>query len=300
MSHADKNILLAGIDAGGTSFKCALSDAGGNILARQRFATVSPEDVINSCSDFLLAEASAHNGKLKALGIAAFGPVDVDPNSSHYGTILNTPKPGWSHVALRRRFQSRLGVPVNLDTDVNGALLAELHDGAASDVQTAAYVTIGTGIGAGLFAGGALLGRPLHPEFGHISIARHKDDIFEGACPFHGDCLEGLASATAFTARFGSPVKLPADHAGWQIEADYLAQACWSLSLSFRPERILLGGGLMLADHLLEMVRAAYLVRSAGYLEQDADQIAKLIARPTHGDDAGLRGGLYLARQALS
>lgn len=300
MSHADNNILLAGIDAGGTSFKCALSDAGGNILARQRFATVLPDDVINSCSEFLLAEAAAQGGKLKALGIAAFGPVDVDPRSKLYGTILNTPKPGWSQTALRHAFETRLGVPVNLDTDVNGALLAELQDGAARDAQTAAYVTIGTGIGAGLFAGGALLGKPLHPEFGHIAIARHKDDPFEGACPFHGDCLEGMASAKAFTARFGSPAELPADHAGWQIEADYLAQACWSLSLSFRPERILLGGGLMLADHLLEMVRAKYLVRSAGYLEQSADQIAKLITRPAHGDDAGLRGGLYLARQALS
>ena len=300
MSNADKTVFFAGIDAGGTSFKCALADVNGGLLAKKRFVTTDPETVIADCSHFLRTEAAARNGRIASLGIAAFGPLDVDPTSETYGTILNTPKPGWSNTKLKAHFEDALKVPVNIDTDVNGALLAELYDGAAKGAASAAYVTIGTGIGAGVYAGGNLIGKPQHPEFGHIRVARHKDDRFEGACRFHGDCLEGLASAVAFTARFGAPQELPAEHEGWEMQANYLAQACWTISLSFRPERILLGGGLMLAPHLIELVRDAYFNLSNGYLGEDRGQIATMITRPAHGDDAGLRGGLYLARQASS
>lgn len=291
--------LIAGIDAGGTSFKCGLASKDGKLIASKRFATTTPEQVITACAHYLKSEAAARGGKLVSLGIAAFGPLDVDPLSPDYGTILKTPKPGWSGTRLKADFENLLGVPVSIDTDVNGALLAEMETGAATGVQSAAYVTIGTGIGAGIFSGGALVGRPHHPEFGHIRIARHADDTFEGACQFHGDCLEGLASAPAFTVRYGDPVTLPADHKGWLVEAYYLAQACWALSLTFRPERIMLGGGLMLAPHLLGMVRAAYFDLAAGYLGEDRQATDAMIVRPAHGDDAGLLGGLHLARKGL-
>lgn len=296
MTHTPK--ILAGIDAGGTSFKVGLADMAGQLIARTRVPTGDPERTLKACADFLLSEAAAHGGVIIRLGIASFGPVDINPTSVNYGTILTTPKPGWSKTPLRAILAEKLGVAVCVDTDVNGALLAEMENGAAADVSSAAYVTIGTGIGAGIFTGGGLIGKPNHPEFGHIRLARHPDDTFDGACPFHGDCLEGLASAPAFTTRFGDPAGLPPDHKGWQMEAFYLAQACWSLSMSFRVERILLGGGLMLAPLLIDLVRQEYLKLAGGYLGQDREKVDNLIMRPAHGDDAGLLGGLYLARRS--
>lgn len=289
--------LFAGIDAGGTTFKCGLADSDGTLLAQHRVPTQEPQETLQACADFLAAEAHAQNGKIRSLGIASFGPIDVDPSSANYGAILNTPKPGWSGTNLKTVFQDQLNVSVEVDTDVNGAILAEMETGAAIGCQSAAYVTVGTGIGAGIFANGDLIGKPAHPEFGHIQIARHPNDEFAGACSFHGDCLEGMASAKAFSARYGDPEALAADHQGWQILANYLAQACWSLSLSFRPERILLGGGIMLAPHLISMVRNEYSKISNSYLGQTEDHVRSLITRPAHGDDAGLLGGLYLARQ---
>ncbi len=290
--------FLAGIDAGGTTFKCGLADDSGHLIAKERFQTADPQQTIEACADFLRSAASERGGEIASLGIASFGPVDVDPKSGSYGTILNTPKPGWSGENLKVTFETLLNVPVFVDTDVNGALLAELNDGAAAGTNSAAYVTIGTGIGAGIYSGGKLVGKPQHPEFGHIMVARHTDDDFAGACSFHSDCLEGLASAPAFTARFGDPKALPQDHQGWSILANYLAQACWSLSLSFRPERILMGGGLMLAPHILAKIRSQYLDLSGGYLSEDQQSVDILIARPAHGDDAGLLGAIFLARQS--
>ena len=293
------NPLIASIDAGGTSFKCGMATLEGHIVARARVGTTTPNETLGNCIAFFAEELKQQQGKIISLGIASFGPIDINPHSPSYGTILETPKPGWSQTDLKAAFLSALNVPVAIDTDVNGALLAELQSGAAQDCTSAAYVTIGTGIGAGLYANGALLGHPSHPEFGHICVTRDPDDSYQGTCIYHGDCLEGLASATAFMARFGAPQNLADDHPGWQLEANYLAQACWSLSLSFRPQRIILGGGLMIAPHLIGMVREAYSELSGGYLGQNSDQVRALIVRPHHGDDAGLQGGFYLARQNL-
>lgn len=299
MQVSEKDKLIAGLDAGGTTFKCALATLDGHIVVRERFSTKKPSETIEACRQFFRSNAEQMNAEIAALGIASFGPVDVDENSESFGKILNTPKPGWSQTDLRGSFAEMLGIPVTVDTDVNGALLAEMETGAAKGCASAVYVTIGTGVGAGIFSNGALIGKPTHPEFGHIPVRRHKDDAFTGTCSFHGDCLEGMASAKAFTERFGSPQDLPQDHHGWQILANYLGQACWALSLSFRPERILLGGGLMLAPHLIGLVRGEYAELSSGYLGQEDAEIELLIARPHHGDDAGLLGGLYLARQIL-
>ena len=287
--------LIAGMDAGGTSFKCGLAIPGGPILARARIPTTTPLETLTSCADFIKTASAQLDLPLAALGVAAFGPIDVDPASAHYGTILNTPKPNWAQTNLKATFEKALNIPVSVDTDVNGALLAEMHSGAAKNCRSAAYITVGTGIGAAIFANGGLIGKPKHPEFGHIQVKRIEADTFAGACPFHDDCLEGLASAKAFQARFGNPQDLPQAHPGWRMEANYLAQACWTLALTFRLERILLGGGLMLAPWLTDMVREAYFAMANGYLGQNEAEIKAMITRPYHGDDAGLMGGLYLA-----
>ena len=287
--------LVAAIDAGGTTFKCALIHEGEGIIAGTRVPTTTPNETLAACLQFFNNQA-AKGHHPTAMGIASFGPIDVDTASPNYGMILNTPKRGWASVNLKTYFESSLGIPVNINTDVNGALLAEMAWGAAQGVSSAAYVTIGTGIGAGFFANGGLIGKPTHPEFGHIHLKRHPEDSnFAGVCSFHRDCLEGLASATSVTERFGSPAELPADHIAWDIEAYYLAQACSVISLTIRSERIILGGGIMLAPHLIGKVRAAYLKLMCDYLLQTKSDIENLIVTPGRGDDAGLYGGARLA-----
>ena len=300
ISHASGGFpLLAAIDAGGTTFKCALIREGEGVIASVRVPTATPTETLWACSRFF-QEQAAKGLQAAALGIASFGPIDVDVNSPTYGMILDGPKLGWASTNLKTYFESELSMPVAVDTDVNGALLAEMMWGAGQGARTAAYMTIGTGIGAGLFANGSLIGKPSHPEFGHIRLKRHRDDKdFMGVCSIHGDCLEGLASATALTKRFGNPLELPHDHIGWEIEAFYLAQACNVLALALRPEKIILGGGLMLAPHLLDSVKTEYATLINGYLDQSPEDIDKLIVTPGLGDDAGLYGGAYLARSLV-
>ncbi len=293
--------LLGGIDAGGTTFKCAVADLSGHLLDTRRIPVTSPEETIGACLGFFRENLTKRGARLACLGIASFGPVDVDPASPDYGTLLATPKSGWSGTRLTQRFFTGLGSPVVLDTDVNGALLAERELGAAKGMRSAAYVTVGTGIGAGLYGPGGFLSKPTHPEFGHIRVERHPDDLaFAGVCPFHGACLEGLASAAALARRYGDPAILPREHPAWDIEAFYLAQACLALTLTARPERILLGGGVMQADGLMPKVRSAFAALLNGYLELSDADIETLIQRPALGDDAGMIGAVTLARQAVN
>lgn len=293
--------LIAGIDAGGTTFKCAVAAPDGRLLATLRVPVSTPEATIGACIDFFRWELKERGAKLGVLGIASFGPIDVDPASPDYGTLFATPKPGWAGTRLSSRFFTALGVPVILDTDVNGALAAEVDRGAARGLSSAAYITVGTGIGASLWTSGTFIGKPSHPEFGHIRVERHPADReFAGVCSFHGDCLEGLASAPAIARRFGPPETLPADHMVWEIEAFYLAQACAVLFYTGRPQRILLGGGVMQAEGLVPKVRAAFGRLLNGYLGLTDGDIEALIQRPALGDDAGLFGAVTLARQAMA
>ena len=291
-----ENMLHGGIDAGGTTFKCGLADASGALVASHRVPVTTPEETLAATADWLTAHIEP--GTLTTFGIASFGPIDVDPRSASYGTITGSAKPGWSGTNLHAHFANTLGLPVTVDTDVNGALLAEMKQGAAKGCASTAYVTVGTGSGAGLFANGGFLGRPSHPEFGHIALRRHPgDENFESVCPFQDDCLEGLASVRAIRARAGPPEDLPADHPVWNIAADYLAQAARALTLTFRPERIILGGGLMLAVHLISRIREAFDQQMGGYLE-DAPS-AGLITTPGLGDEAGLIGAILLGQQGV-
>lgn len=289
-----ENSLHGGIDAGGTTLKCGLADASGALVATHRVAVTTPEETLAAAAGWFIEHTGS--GKLATFGIASFGPIDVDPRSASYGTITGSAKPGWSGTNLRAHFAETLGLPVNLDTDVNGALLAEMSHGAARGCASAAYVTVGTGIGAGLYANGDFLGRPSHPEFGHIALRRRPGDgDFESVCPFHDDCLEGLASVRAIRSRSGAPEDLPADHPVWDIAADYLAQAARSLTLSFRPERIILGGGLMLAPHLISRIHKAFDQQMGGYLEHAPS--SELITTPGLCDNAGLIGAILLGQQ---
>ena len=284
--------LLAGIDAGGTTFKCVVADRERNIVARKIVPTAKPDDTMQQCVSFF----AEYKTQLSALGIGSFGPLDTDPTSETYGTILNTPKPDWSMTPIRTTFERELQIPVSIDTDVNAALRAELASGAAKGVRSAAYITVGTGIGAGISIDGAIVSNPKHPEFGHITMRRHPlDSDFEGVCPFHADCLEGLASAAAFEARHGDARSLPVNHIGWGIEANYLAQACMSLVATLRLERIILGGGLMQAANLISLVRAEFIDLNADYLPISKTEVSALISLPGHGADAGVRGAIEIA-----
>lgn len=292
--------LLAGIDGGGTTFKCGVAGLDGRIAHSRRFPTTTPDATLAACEAYFTSQCEERGGDLVALGIGCFGPLNVDRKSLGYGTILNSPKIAWRGVNIRNHLANTLKTEVVVDTDVNSALLAERRWGAAAGAVCPAYITVGTGIGGAVMTSDDLVGKPRHQELGHIPVKRHPSHTaFEGVCPIHGDCLEGLACAPAFAKAFGDPVALDPDHPGWEIEAWYLAQACMSLSLSFRTDRIIVGGGLMLAPHLLDRARKTYAVMQNGFLGETAEDIAAMIVRPGLGDNAGLMGGIALALTAL-
>lgn len=288
---------FAGIDAGGTTFKLGVAGEDGALLGKTRIPTTGPKETVQAAGAALQELARGEQAAIVALGIASFGPVDVDPLSPDYGTILRTPKPGWSGAPLRAMMADLLGVPVALDTDVNAALLAEQAHGAAKGSDRAAYVTIGAGVGVSVQINGEFAGRPLHPELGHIRVERHKNDTaFAGSCNVHGGCLEGLLSAPALIARFGALEALPEDDPCWMVAGWYLAQLCLVLSLGWRVERIVLGGGVMNSAALLHRARAQYSGFTNHYLTSEDDP-DKLIVRAALGDDAGLAGAIALAQR---
>src|SRR3989454_7823124 len=213
--------LYAGLEAGGTKCVCAVGTGPDDLRACTQFATTTPSETIARAVAFF----EAYRSRLMALGIASFGPLDPHPNSASFGFITSTPKPGWAHTDLAGTLSRALSLPVAFDTDVNAAAFAEQRWGAAQGLDTFLYVTVGTGIGGGAMVNGRLLHGLLHPEMGHIRIPHDlKSDSYPGSCPFHGDCLEGLASGPAMQQRWGMPPEgLPANHAAWVLEAHYLA-----------------------------------------------------------------------------
>jgi fructokinase len=293
--------VVAGVEAGGTKFVCAIGTGPDDVRAETLVATSTPAATIARALDFFTTHARTM--PFAALGIASFGPLDLDPRSPTYGSITTTPKPGWADTDLVTAFRKPLGVPVAIDTDVNGAVLAEHRWGAARDVATALYVTVGTGIG-----GGALVdGRPVHglghPEMGHVRVPRDATDGFRGVCPYHGDCLEGLASGPAIEARWGrAPATLPADHPAWPLEARYLALGLVNLIAALSPERIVLGGGVMRAPNLLARVRASVVELLGGYVPAPAvaRDLDRYIVSPALGERAGLLGAIALAHEAVA
>jgi fructokinase len=289
--------VLGAVETGGTTIRVALGEDSGAIARRDEFRTRDPRDAVARIAGFFERAAGR---ALAAAGAAAFGPIDVDPASPDCGTLLSTPKPGWSRFPLRAELLRALRVPVAIDTDVNAAALAEPRAARAAglDAGTLAYVTVGTGIGVGVALDGAPHHGALHPEAGHLRVQRAPGDSSAGCCPFHGDCLEGIASAPAIAARAGAdPAALPADSDAWRIEADYLAQLCLALVGVLAPHRIVLGGGVGRASGLIETVRARAVQAANGYAPSLADpaRASRLLVAPMLGADSGLAGALLLA-----
>jgi len=285
------NALLGAIEAGGTEFVCAVAERAGPILAARRvIPTTSPAKTLAEAVDFFSGY------RLRALGVACFGPVDLEQ-----GRITTTPKPGWRHAEIVRPLRAALNVPIAFETDVNGAALGEGHHGAGRGRDPLIYVTVGTGIGAGVLVGGRPVHGLMHPEAGHMSVRRHPDDQFPGMCPFHSDCLEGLASGPAIEARWGSSGQdLPVGHPAWSLEAYYLAEALCNLVYVISPQKIVLGGGVMNQAELLSLIRGETQARLGGYLAplDRPGAIAALVVPAELGDDAGIVGALELARKA--
>jgi fructokinase len=291
-----KASLLAAIDAGGTTFKLGVAGLDGHLLGQTRVPTTTPDATIRKTAEHLLRLAEERGADIVRLGIGSFGPVVVDPLASDYGKLLKTPKANWSGVPLLSLLKDRLGVPAVLDTDVNAALLAEMRIGAATGLSSAAYITVGTGLGVGVGTLSGFAARPLHPELGHIRVERHPSDLaFKGACSVHGDCLEGLASGPALSARFGSLEALPESHEAWRLAGFYLAQLCAVIAMGFRVQKIVLGGGVAEAPSLLQQVQRCTADVLKGYLPEASDP-TDFIVRAGLGSNAGLLGAIELAR----
>ena len=275
--------LLGGIEAGGTKWVCAVGTGPDDLAATETIPTTTSEETIGRAVAFLERE-----GPVAAVGIGSFGPVDL-----RTGSITTTPKPGWANTPVAGPVGERLGVPVAFDTDVNAAALGEHRWGAAQGVDTFCYVTVGTGIGGGAMVGGQLVHGLSHPEFGHLRIPHDlAEDPFPGACPYHGDCWEGLAAGPAIAARWGRPGgELAGDDAVRRLEAKYLALGLVGVVSVLSPERIVLGGGVMQMPGLLELVRAEVERLLGGYVA------AGEIVPPALGARSGVLGAIALAER---
>ncbi|MBE5786588.1 MAG: ROK family protein [Clostridiales bacterium] len=283
-----------GIEAGGTKMVMAVADDKMNILCRESIATGAPDATLERMIAFFRGHP------VDALGVASFGPLDLKKDSPTYGYITKTPKLDWVDYPLLPLLKAALDVPCELDTDVNAAALCEAKMGVAKGLKNCMYVTIGTGIGAGVYCEGNLVHGLMHPEWGHIPVAPRKDDTMpEGICPYHGGCLEGLASGPAIEKRWGKSAKeLAPDHPAWQLEAHYLAQMCVTALMTVSPEKIILGGGVMGQRQLFPMIHKETMRLLGGYLACVKDT-ASLIVPPACYPDSGLVGALLLAKSAL-
>lgn len=291
--------MYGGIEAGGTKWVCAIGTSAGEIIAEERFPTTTSDETIGRAVEFF--ERRKH--KPKAVGVGSFGPVDVHPASPTYGYITTTPKRHWQFADVVGPLARALGVPVGFDTDVNAAALGEHRWGAARGLENFVYLTIGTGIGGGGMVNGKLLHGALHPEMGHMLLAqRHPSETdFGGVCPFHGHCLEGLASGPAIEARWGARAEtLPADHPAWELEAHYLALGLVNIICVLSPERIIMGGGVMHQRQVFTRLHAEVrrLLNDYLRLPQITDKIEEYIVAPGLQDQAGVLGAIALAELA--
>jgi fructokinase len=283
-----------GIEAGGTKWVCAIGDGPDSLHDTATFPTTSPAETLALAAEFFTG-----NGGVTALGVGSFGPLDVAR-----GRITTTPKPGWAGADVVAPLERALGVRVAFDTDVNAAALGEQRWGAAIGLDTFCYITVGTGIGGGGMANGRLLHGLLHPEFGHMRVPHDRTrDPFDGVCPYHGDCWEGLASGGAIRARWGRPAEeLPGAEAVWQLQAEYLALGLVNVICTLSPQRIVIGGGVMKEAALLPLVRTKVRELLAGYIgaPELAEGLDGFIVAPALGDRAGVLGAIELARLAVS
>ena len=286
-------MAYGGIEGGGTKFVLALGTGPDDIAATTTIATTDPDETLGGAVGFFSGR------DIEALGVATFGPLDLDPNSPTYGHMVATPKVTWAGADVAGTLAAGLHVPVAIDTDVNGAAIGEGRWGAAAGLDTFLYVTVGTGIGGGGLVNGAPMHGATHPEMGHIRVPRHPDDSFPGNCPYHGDCLEGLASGPAIAERWGRSADDLGEHAAaaLALEAHYLGVAMANLTLVVSPQRIILGGGVLGMPGLLGATRDAMADSLAGYVPLDP---AEHLVSPGLGSRSGVLGAIAMAERVLS
>jgi len=286
--------LVGAVEAGGTKCRAAIISGDLAIVEQMRVPTTTPAETLGAIIDFFAAQPD-----VASLGIASFGPLIVDRDSPEYGSMAPTPKPGWAGTAVLELLANAVGVPADIQTDVEAAAVAEHRVGAGRGYNSIAYITIGTGIGAGVLVDGKPFRGRDHIELGHIPVRRMPGDDFEGVCPFHGDCLEGMASGPAIQARWNAtPSALDGRDDVWNLEADYLAQLARVLTYSFAPDRILLSGGVGARKHFAPRVADATKRHLGGYSVSHASS-SDLIATAALGNDAGLVGAGLLAQSLL-
>ena len=290
--------MFGAIEGGGTKFVCAVGTGPDDLVITQ-FPTTSPEATIHSAVTFLKERSG---GRLRAVGIGSFGPVDLRPSSITFGYVTSTPKPGWQNFDFAGAVRNALDVPVGFDTDVDAAALGEARWGAAQSISDFLYLTVGTGIGAGVIVNGQILHGLVHPEVGHIRIPHDRQrDPYPGCCPFHGDCLEGLACGPSMEKRWGKPAReLPIDHPAWALEAHYLALGLTNWVCTLSPKRMILGGGVMQQQSLFPLVRAELIHLLNGYVRSKdlLENVEQYVVPPKLGNRAGIAGALVLAEQA--
>ncbi len=286
--------IFGALEAGGTKMVCAIGEETGRILEQTSLPTTVPEETIPRIIDYF------RDRSIEALGIGCFGPVDVKRGSATWGTILMTPKLPWRNYRIVDALQRELKVPVGIDTDVNGSLLGEVTYGDSKGLTDVVYLTIGTGIGAGILTHGELLHGTLHSEAGHIRLQILPGDTYAGKCPYHGTCFEGLASGPAIEARWGKPAAMLADREEvWQLEAGYIAQAITTLTMILSSERFILGGGVMHQEQLFPLIREKVRENIAGYLDTpQLNDLDHYIVPASLHDDQGIMGAIRLAVEA--
>ena len=291
--------LYGGIEIGGTKVICMMGTDPEHILSETRIPTTSPGETLPKVIAFF--EPSAD--QLEAVGIGSFGPLDLDSNSDTYGCITETPKSGWAWTDILTPLETAFGLPVGIDTDVNAAALGEQRWGSAQGLDTFLYLTIGTGIGGGALVEGNLLHGLMHPEMDQIAIPHDRNqDPFQGICPYHHDCFEGLASGPALEARWGARAEtFSNDHPAWALEAKYVGYAVVSYILTLAPQRVILGGGVMQQEHLFPPIRSEVLDILNGYIQAPGiiGDIDHYIVPPGLGNQAGILGSIALARKTI-
>ena len=287
---------LGALEAGGTKMVCAVGTEDGKILDRVSIPTETPEITMPKLVDYFKERG------VEALGIACFGPIELDKKAANYGSITSTPKIAWRDYNIVKDFEDALHCPIGFDTDVNGSVLGEVTFGQAKGKSCVMYLTFGTGVGGGIYIEGKLLHGMLHPEAGHVLIRKRSDDNYEGKCPYHRTCLEGMTAGPAIEERWGKKaIELADKPEVWDLEADYIAQALVGYILTLSPEMIILGGGVMHQEQLFPLIRTKVLEMLNGYVQADElKDIDHYIVPASLHDDQGIMGCLELARRALA
>lgn len=288
-------MILGALEAGGTKMVCAIGNENGEITEQVSIPTQTPEITIPALLRFFEGK------QIEALGIGCFGPIDVDRNSETYGYITTTPKLPWQNFNIVGAFRDKLGVPVGFDTDVNGSALGEYTWGIGKGLHSCIYITIGTGVGVGVIVDGRLVHGMMHPEGGHILLQKLPYDTYEGFCPFHKNCVEGLAAGPAIEGRWGKKAVELADRAEvWEMEAEYIAQALVDYVMLLSPQRIILGGGVMHQTQLLPLIREKFRKLLNGYIRtKELNDLESYIVVQSLDDRQGIMGALKLGLMEL-